>query len=71
MIRHYGRTRAGMPDGCRERLDPEFLRYVWNFNARQRPLIVAALEKFARHARLHRLESRKDGERVMATIEQR
>ena len=71
MIRHYGHTRAGMPEGCPERVDPVFLRYVWNFNVRQRPLIVAALEKFAGHARLHRLESRKDGERFMATIEQR
>jgi hypothetical protein len=49
----------------------EFLRYVWNFNARQRPGMVAALEKLAGHARLHRLESRKDGERFLAMIEQR
>jgi hypothetical protein len=33
--------------------------------------IVAGLEKFAGQARLHRLESRKDGERFMATVERR
>ena len=69
--RGYGRTRETLPPGCPERFDMEFLGYMWNFNTRQRPGMVAALEKFAGHARLHRLESRKDGERFMAMIEQR
>jgi len=69
--RGYGRTRDTSPPGCPERFDVEFLGYVWNFNTSQRPGMVAALEKFAGHARLHRLESRKDGERFMAMIEQR
>ena len=69
--RGYGRTREGLPAGCPERLDLEFLKYVWNFNARQRPRIVAALEQFPGHAQLHRLESRKDGERFIAMVERR
>jgi ABC-type nitrate/sulfonate/bicarbonate transport system ATPase subunit len=36
-----------------------------------RPRIVAALEKFAGQAQLHRLKSRKNAERFMATIERR
>jgi len=71
IARGYGRTREGLPADCPERFDAMFLRYVWNFRSTQRLRIVAALEKFAGHARLHRLESRKDGERFMAMIEQR
>ena len=57
--------------GCLEHFDPTFLRYVWNFHAAHQPRMTAALEKFAGHARLHRLESRNDAERFMATIERR
>jgi adenylate kinase family enzyme len=70
-VRGYGRTRDTMPAECPERFDVEFLRYVWNFGVRQRPGLVAALEKFAGHARLHRLESRKSSERFMAMVEPR
>jgi len=69
LVRYYGRTREDMPEGCPERVDAEFLKYVWNFQTQYRPRIVAALEKFAGRAQLHRLESRNDAERFMATIE--
>src|SRR5215831_502714 len=55
-----GRTREGIPEGCPERVDAEFLKFVWNFQTRYRPQIVAALEKFAGQTLLHRLESRND-----------
>jgi adenylate kinase family enzyme len=71
ILRHYGHTREEMPEGCPERLDVTFLQFVWNFQTGYRPRIVAALEKFAGHAQLHRLKSRNDAERFMATIEQR
>jgi len=67
----YGRTRDGLPEGCPERFDAEFLKFVWNFHTLYRPRIVEGLEKFAGHARLHRLESRKDSERFMTTVERR
>ena len=45
-VTSYGRVRADMAEGCPERIDLEFLRYIWTFNAKQRPKIVAALEQF-------------------------
>ena len=71
LVRNYGRTREGMPEGCPEWVDPEFLKFVWNFRTQYRPRIVAALEKFAGQAQLHWLKSRKNAERFMATIERR
>lgn len=29
-IRHYGRVRADLPDGCPEQIDPAFYRWIWN-----------------------------------------
>lgn len=48
-VTSYGRVRTDMAEGCPERIDLEFLRYVWTFNAKQRPRVVAALERFGRH----------------------
>lgn len=45
----YGKVRADMGPGCPERFDLEFLRYIWTFNRKQRPRVVAALAKYGRH----------------------
>jgi adenylate kinase family enzyme len=47
-IMQMGSVRSDMAEGCPERLDMEFLRYVWHFNDQTRPRIGAALEH-ARH----------------------
>lgn len=41
--------RSDMGEGCPERFDLEFLRYIWTFNAKERPGVVAALAKFGAH----------------------
>ena len=69
-LKDLGRVREGGPEGCPERFDLEFLRYVWNFNARSRPSIVAALENHGSHARLHRLQADKDAERLLRELKQ-
>ena len=43
-----GSVRSDMAEGCAERLDMEFLRYVWRFNEQTRPRIGAAIQQ-ARH----------------------
>lgn len=42
--RWWGRTRPDMGAGCKERFDPDFLRYVWNFDRDFRPRITEQLE---------------------------
>lgn len=43
---NFGRTRPDMAPGCAERLDWEFLRYIWNYNRDHRPRHLAALDGF-------------------------
>ena len=44
----YGRVREDLAPGCPEKFDLEFLRFIWDFNAKSRPQIVAQLEAHAR-----------------------
>jgi adenylate kinase family enzyme len=47
VITARGRVRADMAEGCPERIDLEFLRYIWRWNIDTRPKVEAAI---ARHA---------------------
>ena len=38
-MQHHGQTRPDLGEGCPERLDPEFLRYIWNFPRDIRPKV--------------------------------
>jgi adenylate kinase family enzyme len=55
-----GTVRVDMGRGCPERLDWEFLRYVWRFNKVERPKTLTALARFAPH--LAPVVFRRDGE---------
>ena len=49
--------RPDMADGCREKVDFEFYRYIWTFNREKKPEIETALATCGAHARLFRLTS--------------
>lgn len=51
------RGRAVQADGCPERLDWEFLRWVWRYPIDSRPLLDAALVRYADTARVVELAS--------------
>ena len=40
----YGKVRPDMPEGCPERFDWEFLRWVWNINRNNREKMFAQLQ---------------------------
>ena len=54
----YGRVRPDMPPGCPERFDPAFLKWIWNYNTRNRPRNYAWLAQ-ARHAKTIVLKNRR------------
>ncbi len=45
-LRYYGRTRADMAPGCPERIDREFLRYVWDYEREHRDRAIESLRGF-------------------------
>jgi adenylate kinase family enzyme len=52
-----GGVRPDMADGCGERIDIDFYRFIWTYDAEVRPKLEAALATHGRHARLVRLTS--------------
>jgi adenylate kinase family enzyme len=64
----YGQAGKGTPAGCPEQLDLEFLRYVWNFDKRTKPKLLAALKTRDSHLRLFPLKSDRDAERLLAEL---
>lgn len=46
-LSHLGRTRADMGPGCPEKVDWEFIRFIWNWERRTRAKIEAGLDQYA------------------------
>jgi adenylate kinase family enzyme len=49
--------RPDMAEGCREKIDFEFYRYIWTFDRKVKPEIEAALAAYGGHADVRRLSS--------------
>lgn len=58
-IRYHNKVRDDMPEGCVEKIDKEFLRWIWNFKKIQRPKLLKALDN-ATHCTVTILKSRKE-----------
>ncbi len=54
-------TRPDMAEGCSERFDPEFIRWVWNYPSRSRSRLLAELEGF-RDKRIIVLKTRREAD---------
>jgi len=60
VVRHYGRTRPDMPEGCPERFDLEFLRWIWNFPGATRQEVLALLDSHRGNRTVFHLRTRQD-----------
>jgi adenylate kinase family enzyme len=56
-LRYRGTTRPDMPADCPERLDWEFVKWVWDFHADQRPAILEHLRQVSPAKRVIMLRS--------------
>ena len=63
----YGKVRPDMGAGCPERIDWEFLRWVWNFNRNNREKNYRLLEQYA-DKEIHILKNRRQVKRFLNEI---
>ncbi|WP_234038931.1 adenylate kinase [Micromonospora coerulea] len=61
-------TRPDLPDGCPERLDLPFLRYVWRYPRHSRPRVLAAVASVAPDLPVVRLRTRAELRRWLASL---
>jgi len=60
-------VRPDMAEGCREKLDFEFISWIWNYSRRTRPKIVRLLEEHSSSKQVVWLRSDAEVERFLAS----
>lgn len=60
-IKYRNRTRPDMGEGCNEKLDIEFLKWIWQYPNKKRPHILASLKNIIRYKANYNFEITKGG----------
>ena len=68
---YHKRSRPDMADGCREKLDWEFVTWVWGYPQRSRPKVVKLLREHAETKRIVWLRSRADVQNFLGSLRRR
>jgi len=64
-IKWMGRTRPEMAPGCIEKVDWEFLRFIWTFEEKFAPLVLAGLARHGPDVPVLQLKSRGEMRRLL------
>ena len=67
VVGSYGRVRPDMPEGCPERFDFEFVKFIWNFNKNNRVQNYTRIAKY-KHAKAIVLKNRKEKEAFLESL---
>ena len=67
VILNHGKVRPDMAEGCPERFDWEFFKYIWNFNKNNRVLNQIRIAK-TKHAKAIVLKNRKEKQAFLESI---
>lgn len=70
-VRYWRKTRPEMAEGCPEKIDREFLRYVWNFEKTEVPEIEEMLALHGRHLCVHVVKSYRHADRLLELLVRR
>jgi adenylate kinase family enzyme len=65
-ILYRGRTRPDMAEGCHERLDLGFIRWVWRYKSGTRPRMIEALRQLPQSKQVIWLRSQAEVKRFLA-----
>ena len=69
-IKYMGRTRPEMAPGCPEKIDWDFLKFVWTWDSVFKPRVIAGLRQHARGKPVLKLKSRRELNDFVALLEQ-
>jgi adenylate kinase family enzyme len=69
-VMYHGKTRPDLNEGCPEKLDFAFLKWVWNFRKDKRPAIMDKLQAHAREKTIVIIRTRSEAQRLLEGIEQ-
>jgi adenylate kinase family enzyme len=67
----YGRTRPDLPEGCPEKIDWEFLRFVWDYPNKHRCHIPEGIARYGGHLRVTRFDQDREADAYLAALGRR
>ena len=67
VVLNHGKVRPDMAEGCPERFDWEFFKYIWNFNRNNRVLNRTRIAK-TKHAKAYVLKNRKEKQAFLESL---
>ncbi|MBE4909849.1 DNA topology modulation protein [Bacillus luteolus] len=68
MIKFRNSTRPDMNEGCNEKIDLRFIKWVWKFPKTQRPYILTKLEQLSTNKEIIVLKSPKEIQRFLDNL---
>lgn len=69
MLTNLGEVRPDMADGCPEKFELSFLKFVWNYHRDRMPTVKERIGKYLIEGTLIRLERPKETERLLSQLE--
>ena len=67
-LKWLGRTRPEMTPGCREKIDLDFLRYIWNDDGRHAPFVFRRLAAHGPDVPVVELKSRREMRELLDSL---
>ena len=71
LIKYFGKVRPSGAPGCKERLDIEFLKWMWNFNKKRRPMILEFLGGYQDKKAVYIIRSDQDKQNLKRSLIER
>ena len=68
VLQYHERTRPDMADGCSEKIDLPFLKWVWDFPKRSRPLVLERLKRVDTRVEVIALKNTREVENYLASL---
>lgn len=66
-LTYRGTNRPDMSEGCHEKIDFKFLKWIWDYPKKNRPAIEEKLQKFENEKTIIRLKSQREVEDFLMT----
>jgi adenylate kinase family enzyme len=67
-LRHRGSNRPELAPGCYEKIDWDFLQWIWNYPRDVKPRVWATLDRYAGEKRIIKLRGDRQVERFLAEL---
>jgi adenylate kinase family enzyme len=65
VLRDRGARRSDLPEGCKEGLGLDVIRWIWSYPRRERPRVLRLLDRLEGRADVHHVRSEADAERFL------